>query len=511
MSVVVSYKKQTLLGITGLIILFSVIELGANVWWISQVNCEFEGNEIFVGMNDEQKRQLCVDLYDIKVSGMELIPNQDNESISINNLGFRGDDFIPEKPDSVYRIFMLGGSTMFGHGATSDYTTIPGYAQEFFKEEFKENDIEIINAGIQGANSFDEVSLIEGKLLDYSPDMIVIYDGWNDLRERHSSDVIHGNWETVCNLGKQNSFKTIISLQPISGFGNKSLTEQELENVVIGTDYFDNKLLESLDKYEKYAMNLESLEQCDKTLDLRNVFDNESSPIYWDQGHVSDRGNYLVAQELKKGILEELPTSLPKSEQMDVSEDIEMFEAGNQVQYLFSMYKTPIMINSIFSFNVSNQDKIEKSNDVVYKTQNKDYDGEVISVIIEVERNENMPNQKNVKIFTVSDTSNSNISNVTYFLKILKNDKMIFSDYFYVQDEVLALDVFTNEETKTEVSGNRQYDHNAIIAEKDMPIQISGPILHNNEIYEFNIELRTIHDQNNWVFGLENFSVKVIP
>ena len=173
MSVVVSYKKQTLFGITGLIILFLIIELGANIWWISQVNCEFEENEIFVGMNNEQKRQLCVDLYEIKVSGMELVPNQNNESISINNLGFRGDDFIQEKPNSVYRIFMIGGSTMFGHGATSDYTTIPGYIQEFFNEEFKENDVEIINAGIQGANSFDEVNLIKEKLLDYSPNILL--------------------------------------------------------------------------------------------------------------------------------------------------------------------------------------------------------------------------------------------------------------------------------------------------------------------------------------------------
>ena len=511
MSVVVSYKKQTLFGITGLIILFLIIELGANIWWISQVNCEFEENEIFVGMNNEQKRQLCVDLYEIKVSGMELVPNQNNESISINNLGFRGDDFIQEKPNSVYRIFMIGGSTMFGHGATSDYTTIPGYIQEFFNEEFKENDVEIINAGIQGANSFDEVNLIKEKLLDYSPNMIVIYDGWNDLRERHSSDVIQKNWESVCNLGKQNSFATIISLQPISGFGNKSLTEQELDNVVNGTDYFDNKLLESLDRYEKYAKNLEKLEQCDKTLDLRNVFDDELSPIYWDQGHVSDEGNYLVAQELKKGILEKLPTSLPKSVQIDVKEDTKTFESGNQIRYLFSMYKTPIMINSIFSFDVNNQMEMETSNDVIFETQKKNYDGEVISVVIEVERSESIPNQKSVKIFTVSDMSNSNISNVTYFLKILKNDKMVFSDYFYVEDEILILDVLTNEKNKTEIFGERQYDHNAIIVEENKPVQISGPILYDDNVYEFNIELRTIYDKNNWIFGLEGFSTNVIP
>ena len=45
MSVQVSYKKQTMLLIIGLIILFLVIELIANIWWFTQINCEFEENE----------------------------------------------------------------------------------------------------------------------------------------------------------------------------------------------------------------------------------------------------------------------------------------------------------------------------------------------------------------------------------------------------------------------------------------------------------------------------------
>jgi hypothetical protein len=44
MSVQVSYKKQTVLGIIGTTILLLVI---ANVWWVTQINCEFEQNEIF--------------------------------------------------------------------------------------------------------------------------------------------------------------------------------------------------------------------------------------------------------------------------------------------------------------------------------------------------------------------------------------------------------------------------------------------------------------------------------
>ena len=47
MSVQVSYKKQTLLGIIGIAILLLVIEVIANAWWVTQINCEFEQNEIF--------------------------------------------------------------------------------------------------------------------------------------------------------------------------------------------------------------------------------------------------------------------------------------------------------------------------------------------------------------------------------------------------------------------------------------------------------------------------------
>ena len=108
MSVQVSYKKQSLLGIILLLILFLAVEAAANVWWVTQVNCEFEENEIFMNMDEEKRRQLCVDLYEVKTSGDELIPNQQSKSITINSLGFRGEEFSSEKLDDVYRIFMLG-------------------------------------------------------------------------------------------------------------------------------------------------------------------------------------------------------------------------------------------------------------------------------------------------------------------------------------------------------------------------------------------------------------------
>ena len=133
MSVQVSYKKQAVLGIVGIIILFLVIEVIANVWWVTQINCEFEQNEIFENFDEVEKRQLCHDFYNLKTSGDEIIPNQNTSSITINTLGFRGAEFSEIKPSDTYRIFMVGGSTMFGAGATSDETTIPGKNPFFYR------------------------------------------------------------------------------------------------------------------------------------------------------------------------------------------------------------------------------------------------------------------------------------------------------------------------------------------------------------------------------------------
>ena len=174
LSVQVSYKKQTTLGIIGIIILLLVIEVVANVWWVTQINCEFEQNEIFQNFDEAEKRQLCLDFYNLKTLGDEIIPNQNVDSITINSLGFRGDEFSEIKPSNTYRIFLVGGSTMFGAGATSDKATIPGYLQHHLNEKDFEFDIEVINSGIQGADSNTELKSIKQKLVMLSPDLLII-------------------------------------------------------------------------------------------------------------------------------------------------------------------------------------------------------------------------------------------------------------------------------------------------------------------------------------------------
>ena len=85
-----------------------------------------------------------------------LFGDHNDDTININSLGFRGNEFLKIKPDMTYRIFMLGGSPMFGYGASSDETTIPGYMQEFLNKTDFGFDREVINSGMQAADSSKE-------------------------------------------------------------------------------------------------------------------------------------------------------------------------------------------------------------------------------------------------------------------------------------------------------------------------------------------------------------------
>ena len=69
------------------------------------------------------------------------------------------------------------------------------------------------------ADSFDELVLIEQKFLSYSPNMIIVYDGWNDLREKNSADELYHNWNSMCDIGDKNNLDVIVIMQPIAGFG----------------------------------------------------------------------------------------------------------------------------------------------------------------------------------------------------------------------------------------------------------------------------------------------------
>jgi hypothetical protein len=335
-----------------------ILEIIANIWWVEFRGCLLKDSDVYDDV--DLKKKLCLDWYEVIIyqePTLMIEPNQKFESISINDKGIRGMDFTEYPDKNTSRIFMVGGSTTFGVGSTSDNTSIPGYLQEIFDIRILNQNFEVINAGIPSANSKTESNLIENYLANFHPDVIIVYDGWNDLMQStntfekpiitsynikkdktltenififsqkyfpfyktpiglkhiftaftyHEKEELayesnidtmvsewSKTWTNVCLNAKDNDIKTIIILQPFLGTGNKILSDSES---IILKKFNEHK--NAIKYYEKYASTLDDLAlKCDVVLDFRMVFDEKKNSIFYDRVHVGDEGNYIVAEEI---------------------------------------------------------------------------------------------------------------------------------------------------------------------------------------------------------------------
>jgi len=370
MSMQVSYKKQFLFFSLFLILILGVLEIVANVWWINETKCSFQNNEVFAQMNSDELKRICDDQINLNMNEFFILPDQDLNSININSLGFRGDEFNIEKNDNTFRIFFVGGSTAFGSGSTSDKTTIPGYLQKLFEERNFNYEIEVINAGKGGFNSFLEQKLVLENIQYLQPDLIIMYDGWNDIRADYKPEFTYQNWKQVCDLGENNDFDVVLILQPTLVFGEKPLTKQEYANFLVDSDFYGFKMTQKKDTYQQYWNKMNEIDSCTNIFDLRDIFKNVSQPIYYDGGHMSDNGNEIIAKKIAIVLENQLKLSTPKNyvennfknfskEPFQKAIDVVTNEREDQVinfgriyleiKGLLTFYKTPIFLESIFN------------------------------------------------------------------------------------------------------------------------------------------------------------------
>jgi len=313
-------------------------------------------SDTYAHLDNDLKRKMCDDYTNIiryRLPYRNHEPNQHFETYNINNEGFRGPEISKEKPENTYRIFVVGGSTTFGSGSTSDGTTIPGYLQKEFDNVNLEFKVEVINAGQLGMDSWGETQTVKNSLVHYDPDLIIVYDGINDIGHSYSlirdgttansafdefwdklrvnisfyktflaaykiqnslADAATGNikhkdfdqneipekasiWanrmKEICEIGKSKNYETIVFLQPFADPDKKPLTEFEQKT-------FDLSKLEPIvTAYQHYVDELyEVRKYCTEATNLSDVFNGISEPLYTDEAHLGDRGNQIVAKKI---------------------------------------------------------------------------------------------------------------------------------------------------------------------------------------------------------------------
>ena len=369
MSVQVSYKKQFIFfGLLLFLVLIIPEQITKTIIPEMEVDScvnVLYASEAYAYLSIDKINSLCKDYNSLKTLFTDnrdfamVFPNQNFEHVHINSMGLRGDEIKQENKDHL-RIIMIGGSTTFGSKATSDENTIPSQLNILLQSKFNEN-IEVINAGIGGASSFSEIELIEKKLLKLNPDIIIVYDGWNELMNPIIENPTKNEWKRDTQIlladiessfyipraiekishkinsmiyleifGKQSvpyvedteemftkkaklwserwskeckklsleNIEVHIFLQPILGTGDKNYSKYELKLIQ------DESLPNLYQYYDLLRNELPNMDkECNSVNDISDVFDNLNDPIYFDLGHTGDLGNKIVAKKIYEKIL----------------------------------------------------------------------------------------------------------------------------------------------------------------------------------------------------------------
>jgi lysophospholipase L1-like esterase len=94
-----------------------------------------------------------------------------------NSLGFRGGELAVPKPANTFRIMCMGGSTT---EEGSDNVNYPKCLEKELRDAFPGRNIEVVNCGVCGIKT-SGLLLRLAEYLKLQPDLIVLYEGVNDI------------------------------------------------------------------------------------------------------------------------------------------------------------------------------------------------------------------------------------------------------------------------------------------------------------------------------------------
>jgi lysophospholipase L1-like esterase len=267
----------------------------------------------------------------------------------INSLQFRYDHELPKKkPKGTFRVFLVGGSTAYSAGASGNARTIGGYLESQLAAPSAppsgggSRRVEVITAAASGWTSTNERIMIENRIAELEPDLVIALSGHNDAffssfdknilwsrgyQDDHYFFLI--NTLLDCNFGepfpdadpgkgdsvspelmakrlahnltlahtalKPSGAKYVFALQPIIGASQKPLTAREQKMAERAAQ------AALLPRYDAIRQKLSKLDLPNyQFLDLTGCFDqlDGETDVFLDGCHFGDRGNDLIARAI---------------------------------------------------------------------------------------------------------------------------------------------------------------------------------------------------------------------
>ncbi len=109
----------------------------------------------------------------------ELVPGSSHGQVTINSQGFRGREYQINKPKGVFRIAMIGDSETLSFLLKED-ETLAAQLEKALNARGAAEDYEVLNFGVEGYCTLQELELLKAKALKFNPDLIILNYCLND-------------------------------------------------------------------------------------------------------------------------------------------------------------------------------------------------------------------------------------------------------------------------------------------------------------------------------------------
>jgi lysophospholipase L1-like esterase len=150
----------------------------------------FGGTEALFRLRDPPEQM--VTRSDIAIADERLVwrlAPRDAGPLATNELGLRD---TPPRVDARSRILLLGDSVSWGHGIDDVRRVYPQVLERRMNERGGAAAVEIVNAGVPGYSTFQELAYLECCGLALSPDALVVQFSLSDVLERYRSLARYG-------------------------------------------------------------------------------------------------------------------------------------------------------------------------------------------------------------------------------------------------------------------------------------------------------------------------------
>ena len=173
-------KAEIILPVFSILLTFFLLEAGARLWLNYLATPEQYDRYVLFTSIDPKEFAWTQHPYLVYYP----TPNYQKGQTYHNSLGYRNDEISLEKPGNVYRIVALGGSSTYDVTIQDNKKTFTAQLEKLLKEKYGYPNVEVVNAGVPGYNSWEILINLEFRVLDLDPDLVIIYENTNDVHAR---------------------------------------------------------------------------------------------------------------------------------------------------------------------------------------------------------------------------------------------------------------------------------------------------------------------------------------